>query len=75
MEVFLSSLDLPREILADTKAKLDDESVTLDQLLTVITDEELGEIGISERARAAIRTGISKQQALAAQVQVNSAPL
>jgi hypothetical protein len=69
MDAFLCSLHLPsQEILINTKAKLDEESVTLNQLLTVITDEELEEIGISEIVRVAIRSGINKQQALAAQV-------
>ncbi len=69
MDQFLASLSLPSgEVLADTKAKLDAESVTLNLLLTVITDEELGEIGISENVRIAIRNGVNKHQALAAQV-------
>jgi hypothetical protein len=68
MESFLDSLALPSEILADVKAKLDDESVTLNQLRTVITDEDLEELGFSESVRSAIRNGVNKQQELAAQV-------
>ena len=65
MDDFLDTLSLASdEILADTKAKLNDEYVALDQLLTVITDEDLEEIGISEIARHAIRIGVEKHRAL-----------
>ncbi len=64
MDNFLSALSLASDDLTDAKAKLIFESVSLDQLLTVVTDEDLEEIGISESARLAIRIGVEKQRAL-----------
>ena len=62
MNEFLDSLSLPSNIVKDTKDKLESESVTFEQLMTVITDEDLEEIGVAQQVRLAINKGIQKHR-------------
>ena len=59
---FLATLSLPRDLLEDTISKLHAEGVSLTQLISDITDEELEEIGIEEVPRIAIKQGIIKHK-------------
>ena len=62
MDNFPQSLSLAGDDLEDTKAKLKSEGVSFQQLVTVINDDELEEIGISAAVRQAIQRGVQKYQ-------------
>ena len=51
---FFGALDLPKDVADQAQIALKSEHVTFQQLLTMITDEDLEEIGIGEEARKAI---------------------
>jgi hypothetical protein len=54
LENFFHDFDLPKDAVEEARKILDAEHVTYNQLLTIITDSDLEEVGIAEESRKAI---------------------